>query len=490
MHNYMLGADIGTSSCKTTVLDHNGDVVASSSKSYRTHYPKTGWAEQNPKDWYEAFKYTANSIFEENNLQKKDIVSIGIDGMMNSPVFLDSRGEVLRPTLIWMDQRSMPQAKKLKEIFKDDTELNDLFTPTALLSKILWVKENQPDIWEKTWKILLPKDYVRFKLNNSLVTDYSDASATQLLNVKKLSWWDEICDSAGIDKDKLPEAVQSTEVVGRLPGNTAKEIGLPEGIPIIAGCSDAATDNLTAGVIYPKQCLIRLGTCGALFMIVDQVPAKREGYYVLVHAMPDRWMIHLATPAGLALEWFKQTFFKDGPVTNEIFDQKAKKIHAGSQGLIFHPYLSGEHTPRLGLKLRGDFVGLKQEHTKNHFGRAVLEGIAFSIKECFKKYEELDPEIKSVRAVGGGMKSMLWREIITNVLGMEVELPAFEGSAFGAGLLGGIGVGLYKDFEDAVRKCIRIRDRVKPDKTIQKKYEKIFNIYTDVLDKLQDIPWM
>ena len=492
MPEYMLGVDIGTSSCKVIALSQDGNVIGSSSKRYTINFPKTGWAEQNPQDWYEAFKYAVNCIFDKTNLQKKDMVSIGIDGMMNSPVFLDKKGKVLRPTIIWMDQRSTEQTKWLKKNLKNNLVINGPISSQALLSKILWVKENQPDIWKETWKILLPKDFIRFKLNNSFVTDWSDASATQLFNVKELSWSDEICESAGISKNKLPETVPPTEVVGRLSKKTAIEIGLQEGIPIVAGCSDAAADNLTAGVIYPNQCLVRIGTDGALYMIIDKVPSDQpKRCYVLVHSMPNRWMMHLATPAGLALEWFQQTFFKEGPtITNEIFDAKAKKIPAGSQGLIFHPYLSGEHTPRVGLKLRGGFVGINHQHTKEHFNRAVLEGIAFSIKECFKTFEEINPEIKSIRAVGGGMKSLLWREIITNILGIEVEIPAFEDPSFGAGLLGGIGIGLYKDFEDAVKKCVKIKDIVKTDKNIHKKYEKIFNLYTESLDKLQNLPWM
>ncbi|MBA7536235.1 Xylulose kinase [subsurface metagenome] len=270
------------------------------------------------------------------------------------------------------------------------------------------------------------------------------------------------------------------------------ETGLQEGIPIVAGCSDAAADNLAAGVIYPNQCLIRLGTCGALFMIIDKVPSDQpKQYYVLMHCMPNRWMMHLATPAGLSKEWFQQAFWKDDlRITNKLFDAIAKKVSVGSQGLIFHPYLSGEHTPREDFKLRGSFVGITCSHTKEHFVRAVLEGIAFSIKECFEVFKEINPAIKSVRAVGGGMKSLLWREIITDVLGIEVEIPAFEDASFGAGLLGGIGIGLYKDPEDAVNKCIKIKDIVKPDKTIHKKYEKIFTIYTETLDKLQNLAWM
>lgn len=491
MPEYMLGVDIGTSGCKTAVLDQNGTVISNSFKRYETYYPKAGWAEQNPEDWYEAFKHTINCIFAKTKLQKRDIVSIGIDGMMSSPIFLGEKGKVLRSTIIWMDQRSVAQVKWLKQNLKNHLVLNGPLTPTELLSKILWVKENQPGIWKETRKILLPKDYIRFKLSKSFVTDWSDASATKLFNVENLSWSDEVCEVAGINKSKLPEAVSSTEVVGRVTKKTAMEIGLPEGIPLVAGCSDAAADNLTAGVIYPNQCLIRLGTCGALFMIIDKVPSDQSKRYYVIHYMPNRWMIHLVTPAGLSKEWFQQTFWKEDPrATNELFDAMAKKVPVGSQGLIFHPYLSGEHTPREDSKLRGSFIGITRHHTKEHFARAVLEGIAFSIKECFKVFEEINPAIKSVRAVGGGMKSLLWREIITDMLGIEIEIPAFEDASFGAGLLGGIGIGLFKDPEDAVNKCIKIKDIVKPDKTIHKKYEKFFTMYTETLDKLQNLAWM
>jgi xylulokinase len=491
MPEYMLGVDIGTSGCKTAVLDQNGTVISNSFKRYETYYPKAGWAEQNPEDWYEAFKHTINCIFAKTKLQKRDIVSIGIDGMMSSPIFLGEKGKVLRSTIIWMDQRSVAQVKWLKQNLKNHLVLNGPLTPTGLLSKILWVKENQPGIWKETRKILLPKDYIRFKLSKSFVTDWSDASATQLFNVENLSWSDEVCEVAGINKSKLPEAVSSTEVVGRVTKKTAMEIGLPEGIPLVAGCSDAAADNLTAGVIYPNQCLIRLGTCGALFMIIDKVPSDQSKRYYVIHYMPNRWMIHLVTPAGLSKEWFQQTFWKEDPrATNELFDAMAKKVPVGSQGLIFHPYLLGEHTPREDSKLRGSFIGITRHHTKEHFARAVLEGIAFSIKECFKVFEEINPAIKSIRAVGGGMKSLLWREIITDMLGIEIEIPAFEDASFGAGLLGGIGIGLFKDPEDAVNKCIKIKDIVKPDKTIHKKYEKFFTMYTETLDKLQNLAWM
>ena len=492
MVEYMLGIDVGTSSCKVTILNQDGNIISSCSKRYTTKYPKAGWAEQDPNQWYDACKYCISYLFENKKLQKKDIVSLCIDGMMNSPVFLDKRGQVIRPTLIWMDQRSVPQAKWLKKNLRDNYMKNIPITATALLSKIVWVKENEPDIWNATSKIILPKDYVRFRLNNSLVTDWSDASATQLFDVKDLCWSGEICEMAGIDKSKLPEVVSPAEMVGRLPKKAASEIGLKEGLPIIAGCSDGASDNLTAGAIYPNQCLIRIGTCGALYMITEKVPENQtDKYYILLHSMPERWMIHLATPGGFALEWFQQTFYKDSPkASNKVFDAEARKIPAGSQKLIFHPYLSGEHTPRDWNQLRGDFIGITHQHTQEHFNRAVLEGIAFSIRECFLMFENINPEIKSVRAVGGGMKSLLWSEIITNVLGKEIEIPVFEDPSLGTCLLGGIGVGLYKNFEDGVKKCIRIKDKLNPDRVLKKRYEKIFKLFRGSLDKLQDISWI
>lgn len=500
-HEYMLGVDVGTSGCKAMILGKNGVVVGKSSKEYQTYHPKAIWAEQEPEEWYKAFKIAVKRVFSKAEVKGKNIVSIGIDGMMNGPTFLNEKGKVLRPSIIWMDQRSTSQEKWLKENLGEEEILNNIYsplTPTGLLSKILWVKENQPKIWKKTHKILLPKDYIRSKLVESLVTDWSDASATQLFNVKKLSWSNEICDAAEIDVTKLPTVVPSTKVVGQSSKKAAEEIGLTEGIPVVAGCSDAAADNLTAGVINPNQFLIRLGTCGALFSVTDKVspdPAMR--YYVLNHCVPKRWMRHLLTPAGLSSEWFQNVFYEKElrPTKNLIrdtrlqFERMAKKAPLGSQGLLFHPYLMGEHTLRRDFRLKGSFIGITPLHTKEHFARAVFEGIAFSLRECFKIFEEIEPSIKSVRVVGGGAKSPLWRSIISDVLGIKIEIPVSEGASFGAGLLGGIGTGVFRNSEDAVGECVEMKNVVEPNPENHEKYEKFFRVYREALDKLQDLTW-
>jgi len=488
---YMLGVDVGTSGCKAMVLGQNGAVIGNSFRGYETHHPRSMWAEQKPEDWYEAFKYAVKSVLVKTKVQGENIASIGIDGMMNSPTFLDEKGNVVRPSIIWMDQRSTPQERWLTEKIGEEKILNNVYSPptsTSLLSKILWVKENQPKIWEKTHKVLLPKDYIRFKLVESFVTDWSDASATQLFNMNKFSWSREICEATEIDTSKLPEAIPSTKIVGRLSRKAVEDTDLTEEIPVVAGCSDAAADNLAAGVIDPKQCLIRLGTCGALFLITDKVtpdPAKR--YYVLAHCIAGRWMIHSLTPCGLASEWFRDICLNRE--NHELMEALAKKAPLGSRGLLFHPYLMGEHTPRRGSSLRGGFLGITLRHKMEHLVRAVFEGIAFSFRECFRVFEEIEPSIKSVRVVGGGVKSPLWRSIMSDVLGVTLEAPVSEDASFGAGLLGGIGVGLFRNPKDAVDKCIKIKNITKPNAKNHEKYGKLFGVYIKTLDKLQGVVW-
>jgi len=486
---YMLGVDVGTTGCKATVLREDGTVVGNSFYAHRTSYPKAAWAEQDPENWYEGFKRTISAVLTKLNLREGDIVSIGLDGMMNSPVFLDGRGRILRPAIIWMDQRSAPEAEWLKQNLQASVGFDGPLTPTALLPKIVWVKEHQPRMWKKTYKVLLPKDYIRFRLTGEFATDWSDASATQLFDLHSFSWSDAVCEAAGIDKSKLPVAVASAEVIGRVTRKAAEETGLPQGIPVVAGCSDAAADNLTAGVTKAGQCLIRLGTSGALFLVINKMPLEQApGYYILVHCVPERWMLHLHTPAGLSKEWFKQTFLGEGhEVTDEFFEALAEKAPVGSQGLVFHPYLMSEHTARTNSKLSGAFIGITRYHTKEFFARAVLEGIAFSLKECLDVLRRVEPSIKSVRGVGGGMKSPLWRSIMADMLGVKVEIPTSQDASFGAGLLGGIGVGLFEGPKDAVNKCVKIGSVVEPNRENHEEYEGIFTIYKEALDRLENL---
>lgn len=496
----MIGVDIGTSGCKTMFLNRKGDVVSTSSRGYKTYHPKTGWAEQRPEEWYEAFKHTIKCILDEKEIQIEDIASIAIDGMMNSPTFLDEEGNVLRPSIIWMDERSETQKKRLEEETdrkKKIRSTNGPLTSTAMLTKILWVKENQPEIWDRTYKILLPKDYLRFKLVRSFTTDWSDASATQIFDMNRLCWSEEICEAAEIDPNKLPRIVSSTKVVGQLSRDAAKDIGLSEGVPIIAGSSDAAADNLTAGAIKPNQFLIRLGTSGALFKVVSEVPSNLLGrFYVISHCVNNQLLVHSLTPAGYSNKWFKDVFLEeekdlkdtDGNV-HARFEKLAERASAGSRGLLFHPYLIGEHSPRRDFHLRGSFLGITSNHEKQDFARAVLEGVAFSLKECFEEYGK-SGQTDSIKMVGGGTKSPLWLSIISDILDVAIEVPKQKDASFGAAMLGGIGIGLFKSPREAVRECVEIEKTVKPSPTHHETYEKLFDLYKKSLDNLQTFEWL
>lgn len=247
-------------------------------------------------------------------------------------------------------------------------------------------------------KVILPRDYIRLKLTGSLATDWTDASATMLFDLLTLSWSDEVCEVAGIDKKKLPEVVPPTEVIGRVTQIAASDIGLLKGTPVIAGCSDIVADSVAAGAIHPGGCLIRLGTCGALLMVTDQLDTEQTTrFYVLAHCVPKRRLLHLVTPAGLPMKRFIETFGE-----GRFIEQELEEIPPGSEGLIFYPYLGGEHTPRIGCRLVGGFVGITQRHKKVHFARAIYEGVAFSLRECFELLRNVNPTLKSIKLVGGG----------------------------------------------------------------------------------------
>lgn len=474
---YLLGVDIGTSGCKVTVLDGNGKVRASSFTPYRTLF-RNGRAEQNPEDWYRAFTEGVKEVLSRSGLRREDIAAIGIDGMMNSLVLLDRRGKPLGRSIIWMDRRSFPQAERLRSELGDRGP-NGPITSTSLLAKIMWVKENDPGIWRRTHKVLLPKDYVRYRLTGVICTDHSDASGTQLFEVGGLRWSEELCEALGIERSKLPPSVPSWEVTGR-----AKERFL-QGVPVVAGCSDAAADNLAAGVVEPNDSLIRLGTCGALFVVTDAPsPGSPSPFYLLAHCVPSRWMAHALTPAGLSVDWFRRALLRGSLAELE---RVARRAPIGSDGLLFYPYLTGEHTPRTDSRLTGGFVGIMPLHTRAHLARAVLEGVGFSIRECLDLLtRSLSLSPGTVRAAGGGTRSPLWGRILADILGVELVIPVEVDASFGAGMLGGIGVGLFEGPVEAVRRCVAVGRRIRPRREVHRKYAAIYTRYRTVLDKLQE----
>jgi len=490
----MLGVDFGTTSCKSVLVNEKGRVIGSVSRTYPTYTPNPRWAEQNPEDWYNAFKKAVKQLIRSTGTNPESIVSLCVDGMLSSPVYLDSKRRILRSTIIWMDQRSAPQVSLIKERIGEEelfSKTHNPITPTFALPKILWVKENEPEIWKRTYKILFPKDYVRLRVTGEWSTDRSEASSTLLYDKKIDDWSDEILDAVGIDREKLPEILDSTSVVARLSPRSASELGLEEETPIVAGCVDAAADCLASGTVEPSDISVRLGTCGAFHLITRNTTGNRLGrVFSFYHCLPERNILESVTPSGIAHKWFMETFYKDkhkvdrGRSSYSEMEAIARKAPLGSKGLIFHPYVTSEHSPRRSSHLKGAFLGISSNHSKADFARSVLEGMALSLNDCLLVLKEFSPNLKAVRLAGGGAKSPFWRTIITDVFGVRTETTAVEDASFGAALLGGIGVGLFKSYRDAVDCCVKIRDVVDPNMKNHEKYEKLFDIHTGSRDAL------
>jgi len=490
----MLGVDLGTTSCKSILVDENGRVIGRVSRTYPTYTPKPRWAEQDPEDWYNAFRKAVKQLIRSTQTNSKSIVSLCIDGMLSSPVYLDSKGRILRSTIIWMDQRSDPQVSLIRKRIGEDKLFGKTYNPitaTFALPKILWVKDNQPEIWRRTCKILFPKDYVRLRVTGEWHTDRSEASSTLLYDKRTDGWSDEILDAVGIDRDKLPEILSSTDVVARLSTRSASELGLEEGTPLIAGCIDAAADCLASGTVEPGDISVRLGTCGAFHLVTRSKTGDPLGrVFSFYHCLPERNILESVTPSGIAHKWFIEAFYKDKRKLareRDLYSEMeamAREAPLGSKGLIFHPYVMGEHSPLRSSHLKSAFLGISSNHSKEDFARSVFEGMALSLNDCLLVLKQFSPNLKAIRLAGGGAKSPFWRTIITDIFGVRTETTTVEDASFGAALLGGIGVRLFTSYRDAVDRCIKIRDVVDPNMKNHEKYAKLFTIHTESRDVL------
>jgi len=493
---HMLGIDIGTSGCKVVITTQNGFVRGAASENYETYSPKPTWAEQNPADWVVAARKAVKNALTKADLKQSDLGSICVDGMSNCPVFLDRKGSVLRPAIMWMDRRRIPEKTRLMRTIRESIprKVVNFLSPISTLSKILWIIEYEGFTWRRTYNVLMPKDYIVYKLTQEWSTDFSDASGTLLSSERhgKPIWSEEVCEPVGISVRKLPAILPSITKVGYVTKKGAREMGFPEGVPVVAGCADAAADCLAAGTVNPGQRMIRLGTCGAVHLILGKLPkGLTRKYFPLYHCVPGRRFIQLISPCGLAHKWFSEVFFgkqthRHGETSSfKSIEDLAMKAPVGSEGLLFHPYVSGEHSVR-GVNLKGGFFGLSLNHGKAHFARAVLEGIAFSIKDCFRTIQKVVPSNEPVRLMGGGTKSSLWMRIIADVLGVKIAKPRYEGASFGASLLGGISVGFFKNYHEAVEQCVIIEKVIKLNAENNRKYERLYVAYEKSHDNLSE----
>lgn len=497
---FLLGIDIGTSGTKTVLFDEEGITIASALSEYPLYQPNIGWAEQDPEDWWAASCITIKEVLAKSGVDPADVKGIGLSGQMHGAVLLDKDNRVLRKAIIWCDQRSSAECEQITSLIGRDRLIEITANPALTgftASKVMWVKNHEPEIFEKTKKILLPKDYVRFRLTGEFATEVSDASGMQFMDIPRRQWSSEVLDKLGIDRSMLGDLYESQEVCGRLSRTAAELTGLKEGTPVVGGAGDQAAGAVGNGIVRPGVISSTIGTSGVVFAFSESVSIDPKGrVHTFCHAVPNTWHIMGVTQgAGLSLKWFRDNFCIEEKRTAELMridpyvlmDQEAEKVEAGSKGLIYLPYLMGERTPHLDPNAKGVFFGLSAKHEKPEMIRAVMEGVVYSLKDCLEIIREMGVDVTEVRASGGGGKSKLWRQMQADVFGTDITtINSSEGPALGVALLAGVGTGIYSSVEEACDQVIKVKTLQKVDITLNAKYSKFYNIYRRLYVSLKE----
>ena len=486
----LLGIDISTTGAKALIIDQKGNVINSVTTPLSLSTPRPLWSEQNPDDWWEGIKVSIRTALENSQLAGSDIKAIGMTGQMHGLVLLDASGEVLRPAILWNDQRTGSQCDQIREKFGREGFIkitgNDALTGFTA-PKVLWVKENEPEIYKKVTKILLPKDYIRYKLTGEYGVDKAGGAGTVLFDLKSRNWSDEVLKKLEIPVEWCPPTFEGPEITGEVSERASKETGLAPGTPVVGGGGDQAAQAVGVGAVKSGIIALTLGTSGVVFATTESALIEPAGrLHAFCHAVPDRWhFMGVMLSAAGSLQWYRDNLAPD--VEFDVLIEEARKVNPGSEGLFFLPYLTGERTPYPDPLARGAWVGLTIRHRRDHMTRAVLEGVAFGIKDSFTLIQQAGlGSIDQVRISGGGAKSRLWTEIIAAVLDTElVTVNTTEGAAFGAALLAGVGAGVYKDVISACESTIQITGRTEPGdaKTVYRDY---YPIYQELYPSLKD----
>jgi xylulokinase len=474
MPQHVLGIDVGTGGTRAVIVRDDGHIVASATEAHEPFAsPQIGWAEQRPEDWWDAATRAVRHALSRASLHGHDIGCVGFSGQMHGAVMLDAAGDVVRPALIWCDVRTSPQCLELTRQIGAGRIIQLTCNPALTnftLTKLLWTRENEPNLWSRVRAVMLPKDYVRFRLTGERATDMADASGTLLLDVARRRWSDEMLQATAIDRALLPELHESSDICGTISAAGAAASGLVAGTPVVAGAGDQAAGATGMGIVAPGAVSATIGTSGVVFAATDRPAVDPLGrLHTFCHAIPGRWhLMGVTQAAGLSLRWFRDQFAGD-VVTDQgdAYDRltaEAATVPAGSDGLLWAPYLMGERTPHLDPHARGALVGLTASHTRAHVVRAILEGVAYSLKDTLTIFGEMNVPMTSIRLGGGGARSSLWRQIQANVYGKDIEIvEAEEGAAYGAAMLAGVGARVWPSVDAACSAVVRVAARVRPD---------------------------
>ena len=496
---YLMGIDVGTTGAKTLLIDDRGRVLESVMVEYPMYTPHPLWAEQDPEDWWQATVKSIGQALEHSQIDPKEIAGIGLTGQMHGMVMLDGRGNVLRPCIMWNDQRTAKQCEWITESVGRERFLELTLNPALpgfTAPKIIWTRENEPDIYARAAKVLLPKDYIRYRLTGVYATEVSDASGTVLLAVAERTWSEQVLEALGIPAEWMPECVESPEVTGSITPQVADLTGLPVGLPVVGGAGDQAASAVGTGIVEPGLVSVTIGTSGVVFAYTATPTRDPEGrLHTFCHAVPGKWHVMGVTlSAGGSLRWVrdtlgtaeKQVAALSGVDPYEILTAEAANAPAGCEGLIFLPYLTGERTPYPDPNARGTFFGLTLRHDKRHMVRAVMEGVAFSLRDSIELFRDLAVPIEQVRATGGGARSLVWCQILADVFGTElVTVNVTEGTAYGAALLAGVGTGVYGSVPEACSATVRIVDRIEPVVERRGLYDEYYSVYRSLYRALK-----
>lgn len=497
----LLGIDIGTSGTKTLICDDRGAVLATAVAEHPIYSPKPGWSEQDPVDWWNATCAATRAVLKKAKLKGREITGIGLSGQMHGSVFLGNGTKPLRRALLWNDQRTVKQCDTITAKAGGREKLIDLVANPALTGftapKMLWVRENEPRIWNRTKHVLLPKDYIRLCMTGEYATEVSDASGTLLLDVVNRRWSDKLLSLLQIDKALLPRLHESQEVTGTLSADAAKAMGLVAGIPVVGGGGDQAAGAVGNGIVTSGIVSATLGTSGVVFAHADSPTRDPLGrVHTMCHAVPGKWCVFgCMLSAGGSFQWFRNQF-----AAAEVAAARRRKIDAyellieeaagapiGSEGLFFLPYLTGERCPHPDPDARGAWIGMTARTDRAMMIRSLLEGVTFGMRDALSIMREMQIPITEVRASGGGARSPFWQQLQADIYRQPIVLTnAGEGPAYGAAILAGVGTGAWSSVEQACRQSIKSTRRLTPKKKAAEQYERHYPVYQKLYHDLKD----
>ncbi|MCH2126554.1 MAG: xylulokinase [Pirellulaceae bacterium] len=493
-----LGIDVGTSSTKTLAVHESGQILASAEAPYPLYHPRPLWSEQDPEDWWKGTVKTVRSVIRKAKLKAADVKAIGLSGQMHGSVFLDKKDRVVRKALLWNDQRTASECAEIEQRAGGRRALIRLVANPALTGftapKVLWLRNHEPRNFDKTRKVLLPKDEIRRRMIGDYATDVSDASGTLLLDVKKRRWSIPLLSKLELDPELLPTCYESEEITGSLTRAAAQTLGLTTACLVVGGAGDCAANGVGTGVVKSGILSTSIGTSGVMFVHSDKVEIDPEGrLHTFCHAVRGKWhMMGVSLTAGGSLQWFMDTLCaelsrkKTKIDPYEILTREATTIAAGSEGLFFLPYLAGERTPHADPDARGALVGLTLKHTRGHIARAIMEGVTYALRDSLAIIREMSVPVRQIRVSGGGSKSALWRQMQADIFGRQVvTINAEQGPAYGVALLAAVGAGAYKNIEEACAASIHITSQTPTQRAAKNKYERAFPMYQQLYHSLK-----